>query len=73
MSTDGRPLQAAHRTARTDWRSRLCNTVGFVSQLVNSGAPAIRLSVRTQSIDLTPLAAFGWLGLDVFFVLPDFC
>ena len=40
---------------------------------LNSGSPTIRLPVAAQSIDLTPLAAFGWLlVLDVFFVLSGF-
>jgi peptidoglycan/LPS O-acetylase OafA/YrhL len=38
----------------------------------NGGSPTIRVSIAAQSIDLTPLAAFGWLGLDVFFVLSGF-
>jgi peptidoglycan/LPS O-acetylase OafA/YrhL len=68
----GTPSSAHHLDALTGVRAFAALWVFVFHSWLNGGSPTIRLPVLTQSIDLTPLAAFGWLGLDVFFVLSGF-
>jgi peptidoglycan/LPS O-acetylase OafA/YrhL len=66
------PSRAHHLEALTGVRAFAALWVFVFHSWLYSGSPAIRLPLLAQSIDLTPLATFGWLGLDVFFVLSGF-
>ena len=66
------PSSAHQLDALTGVRAFAALWVFVFHSWLNGGAPPIRVPVLAHSIDLSPLAAFGWLGLDVFFVLSGF-
>ncbi len=39
---------------------------------LNAGSPPLTLAWGTHALDLRPLVEYGWLGLDVFFILSGF-
>ena len=66
------PSSAHHLDALTGVRGFAALWVFVFHSWLNSGSPSLLLTIAARSIDLTPLATFGWLGLDVFFVLSGF-
>jgi peptidoglycan/LPS O-acetylase OafA/YrhL len=69
---DGRAREGErdHVAALTGVRAFAALWVFVFHGWLNAGSPALRLPVL--DFDLSPLARFGWLGVDVFFVLSGF-
>ncbi|MEO8847567.1 MAG: acyltransferase, partial [Casimicrobiaceae bacterium] len=61
-----------HLKALTGVRAFAATWVLLFHCWLNAGSPPLRVGTSAHSLDLTPLVAFGWLGLDVFFVLSGF-
>jgi peptidoglycan/LPS O-acetylase OafA/YrhL len=66
------PSSAHHLDALTGVRAFAALWVFAFHSWSYSGFPLLRLSTSARSVDLTPLVTFGWLGLDVFFILSGF-
>lgn len=66
------PSSARHLDALTGVRALAALWVFAFHSWSYSGFPALGVFLFARTVDLTPLIAFGWLGLDVFFVLSGF-
>ncbi len=70
MISDG--ADAHHLGALTGVRAFAALWVLVFHSWLYAGSPSLRIPILAGQLDLTPLAVFGWLGLDVFFVLSGF-
>jgi peptidoglycan/LPS O-acetylase OafA/YrhL len=66
------PSSARHLDALTGVRAFAALWVFAFHSWLFSGSPPLTVSVFARTLELTPLVTFGWLGLDVFFVLSGF-
>ncbi len=66
------PSSARHIDALTGVRAFAALWVFAFHSWLFSGSPPLAVSAFARTLDLTPLVTFGWLGLDVFFVLSGF-
>jgi peptidoglycan/LPS O-acetylase OafA/YrhL len=73
------PQLAKDKTGRTQHVDALTGVRGFAAMWVFAFhtwivalTPTLAVGIFGMIVDLTPLAKFGWLGLDVFFTLSGF-
>ena len=69
--TSARPT-LAHLDALTGVRALAALWVFLHHAWLASGAAPVQIPLGGMRLDLTPWFAFGWLGLDIFFVLSGF-
>ncbi|MEO8347048.1 MAG: acyltransferase [Betaproteobacteria bacterium] len=69
--TSARP-PLAHLDALTGVRALAALWVFFYHMWLASGAKPVLVALGLLQVDLTPWFAFGWLGLDIFFILSGF-
>jgi len=65
-------INTAHIAALTGVRALAALWVVLFHSWIAAGKPTPTLPLLITRFDLTPIFAFGWLGVDVFFVLSGF-
>ncbi len=69
--TPARPT-LAHLDALTGVRALAALWVFFYHAWLASGSPQVVIALGVANVNLAPWFAFGWVGLDIFFILSGF-
>lgn len=64
--------ESGHIDALTGVRAYAALFVLAFHVWLNAGHPALRIGLAGADFDLSPYAMFGWIGVDIFFVLSGF-